>query len=83
MTTRTMSARAAAYLLRGGPMTCSGVGAQLWGRQHRKPQAYARPAGKLLRFMARMGVVEQKFDGSHFFEWHLLPGWEKKLESLR
>lgn len=75
-----MAMRAAAYHLKGVPMTASNLGEMLWGRQARMPQHYARPAGKLLQEMKRIGVVTDSFDKYHHL-WKLRIGWEKKLES--
>ena len=48
--------RALAYLR--SPRTCSELGAHLWGTAARNPQAYARPAGRLLNRLAARGLVE-------------------------
>lgn len=43
-------------------MSCSEIGAHLWGTSTspaRKPQSYARPAGKLLHILERQGKVRR------------------------
>jgi hypothetical protein len=57
--------------LQKSPKTCSNLGVMLWGKAHRKPQSYARPAGRLLHEMKRRGLVVQYYDGRHFFLWKL------------
>lgn len=83
MSKRTLAMRAAAEYLKKQPNTCTEVGAHLWARGLRKPVAYARPAGRLLHHMKRLGVVEQRFDGRHFFLWHLKPNWKAMLDSIK
>jgi hypothetical protein len=74
MTKTEMAVNAALYHLKIGPMTCSNLGVQLWGNGHRKPQSYARPAGKLLRHMQYLGLVRTYFDKFHqHFVWALTP----------
>ena len=62
------------------PRTCSEIGSLLWGRPHRKPQAFARPGGRLLHRMKREGLVTQYYDGRHFFLWRLTPAGEKRIK---
>lgn len=75
-----MAVKAAIYHLKQGPMTCTQVGSALWGKSYRKWQAYARPGGKLLHHMKRLGIVETYYDGRHFFLWKLKAGWERKVK---
>lgn len=49
--------RAIKILRKRGPMTASNLGAELWGTASRKPQAYARPAGRLLKRLRDAGLV--------------------------
>jgi hypothetical protein len=65
--------------LKGGPLTCTQMGSALWGKPYRKWQAYARPGGRILHRMKRMGLVERYYDGRHFFLWKLTTNWEAKL----
>ena len=44
-------------LLVNGPMTASELGAAIWGTPFRKPQHYARPAGRICRRLAARGLV--------------------------
>jgi hypothetical protein len=45
-------------LLRARPgLTCTEIGAALWGRQSRQPQCYARPAGRLVQRAVQAGRV--------------------------
>ena len=81
MTSMEMAVKATIYHLKQGPMTCTQVGAALWGRAGRKHQAYARPGGRLLHHMKRLGIVDTYFDGKHFFLWKLKAGWEQKVKS--
>lgn len=67
--------------LKGKPRTCTEIGSLLWGKPYRKWQAYARPGGRILHRMKRMGLVEQYYDGRHFMLWKLTNGWEKKLKA--
>lgn len=61
--------RAAVEHLERGPMTCSNLGSLLWGK-FRKPQAYARPAGRVLRALERLGYVRTYFDDfNRHFMW--------------
>ena len=39
------------------PETASNLGARLWGTKFRKPQSYARPAGKLLHYLRRLNLA--------------------------
>jgi hypothetical protein len=53
--------RALAVLRNYGGCSCSNLGAELYGEgRRRKPQAYARPAGKLLKKMAAQGLVRRE-----------------------
>lgn len=61
---------ALAYLKKHGPSTCSNLGDYLYNRYHKKPQSFARPAGKLLQRLKRDGLVRCHFDGDHFL-WSL------------
>lgn len=80
MTRLEMAIRAAIYHLKSGPITCSNLGAQMWGNGYKKPQSFARPAGKLLREMERRGMVHSYFDDFHrHFMWRLKIGYEKGL----
>jgi len=51
--------RVRALLRQHGPQTASFIGDQLWGRKGRKPQAFARPAGKLLQLLESQGLVRR------------------------
>lgn len=47
-------------LLRLRPgLTCTEIGDDLWGRVYRKPQCYARPAGKLVKRAIAAGSVRR------------------------
>ncbi len=66
----------ACYEIRRGFNTCSLLGEQLWSKKPhvRKPQHYARPAGKLLAQMHRSGLVVHRewVEGQrHGQEWRL------------
>lgn len=39
--------------------TCTELGEQLWGMAHRNRQSYARPAGKVIARLKRLGLVEE------------------------
>lgn len=65
------------------PRTCTEIGAALWGKPHRKWQAYARPGGRILHLMKRLGLVEQYYDGRHFFLWKLTTNWKSKMKPPR
>ena len=45
-------------LLLDQPLSCTEVGERLWSKGKRKPQSYARPAGKILRKLLKKGFVE-------------------------
>jgi hypothetical protein len=45
------------------PDTASNLGADLWYRNGRKPQSYARPAGALLHRLSRRGLVARRESG--------------------
>ena len=81
MTKTEMAIRATIYHLKQGPMTCTAVGAALWGKPHRKWQAYARPGGRFLHRMKRAGLVVQYYDGKHFFLWKLTPAALKRIKN--
>ncbi len=75
MTKTEEAIRAAVVHLKKGPRTCSELGSMLWGNGYKKPQSYARPAGKLLHKMERDGLVYSYFDKFHqHFMWKLRPG---------
>lgn len=59
MTVRMTKADAAmlALLTRDSPQRASELGAQLWGTAYRKPQSYARPAGRILARLSAMGYA--------------------------
>lgn len=81
MTKTEMAISAAMYHLKSGSMTCSTLGALLWGKKHRNPQSYARPAGKLLHLMKRKGIVNTYFDRFYNkFMWKLVAGWHRTSE---
>ncbi len=82
MTMTEMAVNSVLYHLKQGPMTCTQVGAMLWGREGRKWQAYARPGGKILHHMKRLGLVTQYYDGRHFFLWKLTPAALKKAQFI-
>ncbi len=42
--------------LKLGPATCATIGDALWGKHGRKPQVYARAAGKVLRELYYRGL---------------------------
>ena len=80
MTKQEMAIRAAIYYLKNGSMTCTNLGVQLWGKHYRNPQSYARPAGKLLHIMKRMGLVETFYDKSdEHFHWRLTSRWKERV----
>lgn len=83
MTKTEMAINAAMYHLKCGPMTCTQLGSMLWGKGHRKHQVYARPGGRLLHQMKRQGLVEQYFDGKHFFLWKLTPAAFEKIRNTK
>lgn len=66
------------YLQRCGPSGASvgHVGDAIWGRVHRKPQHYARPAGRLLHWMKRRGLVQCPLNSDGFFWWRLDRNWK-------
>lgn len=78
-----VAVNAAMYHLKLGPMTCTQLGAALWGKPYRKWQAYARPGGRLLHHMKRKGLVEQYYDGRHFFLWKLTPAALKMIRPTK
>lgn len=47
-----------------GPCRCAYLGMQAWQKNGRKPQSYARPAGKVLRRMERKGWVCRRADAT-------------------
>jgi hypothetical protein len=57
-----------------GGLSCSEIGARIWGMRLgapiRKPQSYARSAGKLLRILERQGKVRrvQEFGRTDLWE---------------
>ena len=79
MTRTETSMWAAIHEMRIGPVTCSSLGAYLWGKSCRVPQSYARPAGKLLYQMERLGIARCSMEGRHFV-WRLTAGWEQALK---
>jgi hypothetical protein len=42
------------------PCTCTAVGEQIWGGV-RMPQAYARPGGKAIQRLVRLGLVKRVY----------------------
>ena len=50
----------ALVILARGPQTCASLGEQMWGSRFRQPQAYCRPAGKLLRGLLKGGYVHMR-----------------------
>lgn len=58
-------------LLKKGPRTCTEVGSELWGTEYRKPQSYARPAGKVLARLVKAGHVKSEFQG-HRLVYYML-----------
>jgi hypothetical protein len=64
-TTAELEERVLVYLRQHGPQTCSNLGAALWGNNHRKPQSFARPAGKILHKLLRAGLVRKIHDPYH------------------
>lgn len=78
MTRTEMAINAAIYHLKAGPSSCSNLGIHLWGKSdsNRKPQAFARPAGKLLHAMKQKGMVETYFDATQGRSmWRLRAAW--------
>ena len=50
-------------LLKGSVLYKPGfLGATLWGKQYRMPQAYTRPAGKVLKALVNKGYVAWRSD---------------------
>lgn len=50
-------AKMLALLTEDQPQRASELGTQLWGKGHRKPQSYARPAGRVLARLSGMGYA--------------------------
>lgn len=48
--------RALAILARGHK-SCANLGSELWGTKWRKPQAYCRPAGKMVKRLICAGLI--------------------------
>lgn len=49
------------------PRSCSTIGSELWGiDSSRPPQAYARPAGRILSRLKKEGLVEQVLERRRF-----------------
>lgn len=58
----TVTDEAVLALLATGNMTCTEVGETMWGRRGKGRQSYARPAGKVLHRLKRLGKVVCTFD---------------------
>ncbi len=53
------------------PMTCSDFGQKMWGTASRPQQAYARPAGRMLKRLRTLGFVTPLWirgDPRHLFK---------------
>jgi hypothetical protein len=46
-------------MLATGPKSCTEIGEELWSKRSCNRQSFARPAGKLLHRLKRLGLVEQ------------------------
>jgi hypothetical protein len=55
--------------LRERELTCSQLGDIIWGRPARNPQAYARPAGALLKRLEKVGLVKWRRDSRGARVW--------------
>jgi hypothetical protein len=52
----------AMQLLRERELTCAELGAMIWGSPARNSQAYARPAGAMLKRLEKFGLVRWRRD---------------------
>lgn len=57
------------------------IGNMVWGNGYRKPQSYARTAGKVLNALRAKGLAE--WGGGNDWGWVLTMAGEKLAESLR
>ena len=70
MTRIEAAAEKAITRLRLGPATATQIGEWIYGRPWRKPQAYSRPGGRVLRWLAVRGVIE-RHDTRERMMWRL------------
>jgi hypothetical protein len=85
MTTTRKDEAVLKYLKEHPNQTCSSLGASLWRHGYqggRKPQAYARPAGKVLRRLERLGLVLYKYRKHGSFLWCLTEKGRVYVEAL-
>lgn len=58
------------YLATNSGCRASQLGVHLWGRGTRKPQAYCRPAAKILRRLERAGFIRWRGE-TNCVAWYL------------
>lgn len=60
-------------------ITAAYVGDALWGRRHRLPQHWARPAGKILHRLQRGGLCHVLSDRWHRRVWRITAQGQRAL----
>lgn len=65
-------------MLKRGPRSCTDIGSDLWGTDARMPQAYARPAGRVLARLRDEGLVEQVLERRRFVYRLTIQGRQQK-----
>lgn len=64
-----IDARALAIIVKRGPISCANLGDELWNRRRSAGNCscpYARPAGKVVKRLRELGLVEPEFRGHKY-----------------